>query len=372
MDKASVSFVGDISFGTGSIRLPEFGESWPNTELLRILDSNLIVGNLECVFVDESFEITNDSLCVSDKAVNFLSRLKVNAVSLANNHMLDGGVYGLKHTIEILKNNRIDFFGAGTNLDEACRPAIFNINGLRIGIIGRLHKDFFSKSVDAMGATNSRPGIALLDEAVIADEAQKYREQYQLDQLILYVHWGIEHVNIPHPRIAEITKNILKQTGIDLVIGSHTHCIQGVISDSEKFACFGLGNFFFYPKQTHFQPIFFLESNQHPYSLIVKVEFLRPRVSLSYDICVQNEDLDFNILHQSDRLAFDKKITDKWSKTSNFAFFMTYRISMAVQFWKKLKSLFVSDYYQKKLIYYFKNPKKLAGYLFQLFFGRYA
>ena len=55
-------------------------------------------------------------------------------VSLANNHVFDLGVEGLENTIKLLKENGIQYCGAGMNLKEASRPAIIECNGKTIAI----------------------------------------------------------------------------------------------------------------------------------------------------------------------------------------------------------------------------------------------
>ena len=55
----------------------------------------------------------------------------LDAVNLANNHILDHGKEGLISTIESCKKHNIDFFGAAKNLEEAQKPLIRIIGGKR-------------------------------------------------------------------------------------------------------------------------------------------------------------------------------------------------------------------------------------------------
>ena len=45
--------------------------------------------------------------------------------TLANNHILDQSVQGLKATMEILNRENIKYAGAGNDLKEASKPFVF-------------------------------------------------------------------------------------------------------------------------------------------------------------------------------------------------------------------------------------------------------
>ena len=56
-----------------------------------------------------------------------MKKYRINAVSLANNHIMDCGVEGLLETMKILDSNSILRIGAGSNADEAAMPLIKDI-----------------------------------------------------------------------------------------------------------------------------------------------------------------------------------------------------------------------------------------------------
>ena len=71
----------------------------------------------------------------SDKAIlDVFKELNVVAVTLANNHIMDYGEEGLKHTISLLEENNIKYTGAQKNLDLAIKPIVLNCNNKDIAI----------------------------------------------------------------------------------------------------------------------------------------------------------------------------------------------------------------------------------------------
>src|SRR5271154_7037098 len=59
-----------------------------------------------------------------------------NVVSLASNHGMDWGQEALLDTKKLFEEMGIQTIGAGANIDEARKPAIFDVNGVRVGILG--------------------------------------------------------------------------------------------------------------------------------------------------------------------------------------------------------------------------------------------
>src|SRR5690625_1621384 len=132
METYRVLVLGDFHFGesygsAGAKILREYGYSHSTVHLRPFVNaSDSVVLNLETPLVDP---VTVPSPYEGKKAyihwgsiketVAELQELKIDAVSLANNHTLDHGTAGLESTFHALKGGGIEWFGAGRNLDEA-------------------------------------------------------------------------------------------------------------------------------------------------------------------------------------------------------------------------------------------------------------
>ena len=80
-----------------------------------------VLGNLEFVLTDSPKPIKKAGPILHGKKnyIKVLKKAGIQAVSLANNHTKDCGEEGVKSTINACKENDVDFFGAGENIDGA-------------------------------------------------------------------------------------------------------------------------------------------------------------------------------------------------------------------------------------------------------------
>ena len=99
-----------------------------NDTLSIIENSDYTVVNLECPLVNSETPILKDgnNLRADIRTTNGIKSSGINAVNLSNNHILDHGEQGLKSTLKIL-SEKIECFGANSNLVEAAKPLIVDI-----------------------------------------------------------------------------------------------------------------------------------------------------------------------------------------------------------------------------------------------------
>jgi len=354
-----IGAIGDISLSSG--KTSQSTLLTIDSEIIKKISSyDILIANLECVFYPAGKEKDQDlSTLLIEKDSSFSDFLKIgtSAVSLANNHILDfNNSEGLIHTITLLEQNQIRYFGAGKNIAEAKKPAIYETKEKRIGLIGRMECSFFNpKIIYKMGATENLPGVALLDWNSIQEEINIIKKKYNLDFLILYVHWGVEHIHTTHPFIHKMATNLLKNSDIDIIIGSHAHCIQGIIKTKTKVLCFGLGNFFFYPKTIQNERIF-NDIKNSSLSLLIELEIYYLGIGVDTFVLEQNQENKI-IFKQKNIKKIKNKIFNKWAKYSQTAFFISILIFKIVTTGKKILKITNNSYYQQKIIQWLINPK---------------
>jgi len=179
-------------------------------------------------------------------------------LNLANNHSYDYGKKAFEETLEILKKNKIQTIGAGKNLEEARRPAIFDLGDLKVAFLG------YDLSPGAVGARENSPGVAKARHAWIIKDLEKAKEK--ADFVVVSFHWGIEYQDFP----TEYQKSLAHMAidcGADIVVGHHPHTFQGIELYKGKLIAYSLGNFVFDQKD--------LKNNQ---SILLKVTFNRERL----------------------------------------------------------------------------------------------
>ena len=140
----------------------------------------------------------------------------IDLVSLANNHVGNGGPSGIIDTIGFLDNLGISHAGAGANVTEARKPAWLLAGGQQIAVLAYC----FIEPTDYW-ATSSSPGSSGYSIGqVTADIAAA--KKAGADFVIVMPHWGIEYTDALTPTEPADARRMIA-AGADLILGSHSH-----------------------------------------------------------------------------------------------------------------------------------------------------
>jgi len=165
-----------------------------------------------------------------------------NLVTLANNHSMDFGWPALAEPRRHLSNAGIAWIGAGENLDEARRMALYTIKGKKIAFLGYS----LTQPIEFF-AGRTRPGTAPgYVNMVTADVANARR---QADYVIVSFHWGREASGTVQAYQRDTAHRAI-EAGADVIIGHHPHVLQGVERYKGGIIFYSLGNFTFASKST--------------------------------------------------------------------------------------------------------------------------
>ena len=141
-----------------------------------------------------------------------------NLFCLANNHIYDYGLEGIKNTIKICKKYNTDFIGAGTNLEDIYKVYRKQMNGINIAIIN-IAENGFGAAVDC------EYGYLYMFDKKVFEMIKKLHSE--VDYIITICHAGAENWKVPLPEIREFYKMLI-DIGVDVVIGHHPHVPQGI------------------------------------------------------------------------------------------------------------------------------------------------
>ncbi len=210
----------------------------------RLYKADFIAMNLEVPLVDEKNPIDKCGPCLSAPTATIKGIKAINPCffTLANNHILDQGVVGLKSTLNVLRENNIQFSGVGDNLEQARKVYLKDINGLMLGIYCCAEHEFSVASAVV-------PGANPYDPLVSFDDVQNLRGK--CDYLIVLYHGGKEHYRYPSPLLRRIFRKFA-EVGADLVIAQHTHCIGCKEEYKGSTLIYGQGNFLFDHSQSEY------------------------------------------------------------------------------------------------------------------------
>lgn len=252
----SLIFAGDIMLSRGvDLWMRREGHLYPFENIAGTTNSaEIVFGNLESPLSTKGKKGDNYySFRGNPESVKGLIYAGFKVLNLANNHSCDYGKEALEETIELLNQNNIKTIGAGKNLQEARKPAIFNLGDLKITFLG------YNVSPGAFYAKDNRFGVTKAESALIMEDIEKMKNK--ADLIVVSFHWGIEYEDFP----TEYQKSLAHMTiecGADIVIGHHTHTFQGIEIYKGKLIAYSLGNFIFDQRD--------LKNNQ---SLVLKVVF---------------------------------------------------------------------------------------------------
>ena len=162
----------------------------------------------------------------------------IDVVTLANNHVLDYGLAGLKDTLAAARTARFPYVGIGVNARAAWAPYMTTIKGHRIAIIGVSQ---VAELASSWVATSGRPGEANAintRRTLAAVRAAKKRAGV----VIVFMHWGTEGQACPDANQLALAPR-LARAGADIIIGAHAHTLQGSGWLGHTFVAYGMGNF---------------------------------------------------------------------------------------------------------------------------------
>ena len=181
---------------------------------------------------------------VPAQAVDALRAAGVDAVTMANNHGKDYGPVGFQDTLRIKESTGFPILGIGADEDQAYSPLVKEVNGQRIGILAA--SDIFDDNLRAGWlATATQPGLASAEEDHQARLLQAVdATRKEVDTLVVYLHMGTEKQLCPNQRQKDLAR-VLTEHGVDIVIGSHPHRLQGMGYLGDKFVAYSMGNFVF-------------------------------------------------------------------------------------------------------------------------------
>jgi hypothetical protein len=187
-----------------------------------------------------------------------------NVISFASNLSFNQSSEGVTDTVDLLKSKNIAVIGAGKNIDEATRPAIFERKGTRIGFLA-----YCSVVIPGYQAGPDKAGVAPVratssyqqvdwqpgappkvlskadpdDLAWMVNDIKKLRPQ--VDVLIVSIHWGVHFIPALIADYQFEIGHAAIDAGADMILGHHAHILKGIEVYKSKPIFFSLCNYAF-------------------------------------------------------------------------------------------------------------------------------
>ena len=243
-DDTTIILTGDVLFANAFKAAYDAGgiERVVSPELLEQLKAaDILMVNNEFPFSDRGEPMADKQFTFrcSPSYVKALNEMGVDIVSLANNHTLDYGRAALSDTFSALDGAGILYGGAGDSVERAKEVQIMEVNGKKYGFIA------VSRVVPSADwkIESAAPGMFTCYDATALIEVIKEAKQ-TCDFVAVFPHWGTEYSEQPNAVQRELAKKCM-DAGADLVVGAHTHCLEGIEYIDGKPVFYSLGNFIF-------------------------------------------------------------------------------------------------------------------------------
>ncbi len=232
--------------------------------------ADLALGSLDGSITDFATPyrcVPTTNLTSPAEVIQALTLAGIDEVTVATNHVFDCGQAGacgsraFLRTLDLLHQAGIKTAGGGNNLDEALAPAIFDVNGVKFGVLG-----FDDIAAEDFEATATEPGTAPLDDSYQDEKNARPQEpafykpaemldltrfeaairklKQQADVVIVQVQTGYEDTHEASPRSIKALR-AAAAAGADLVVGNQGHHVQPVEVIGNTWVSYALGNFIF-------------------------------------------------------------------------------------------------------------------------------
>ncbi len=245
----TICFAGDISLAEDAVTIRQWKDAGQNLdrcispELLETMKrADIMCVNNEFTFSDRGEPMKGKMYTFRAKPerVSLLKEMGVDLALLANNHVFDYGKEAILDTFDTLETAGIGYFGAGRNLEEAMSPYYVEADGITIAFVAASRAE---KNVMTPQATETEPGILRCYDTALFLETIKEADA-NADIVLACVHWGTEYSTVLE-EVQLTTGKLYLDAGADVIIGSHSHCLQGMEFYNGKPVIYSLGNFWF-------------------------------------------------------------------------------------------------------------------------------
>jgi len=252
--KVIIDFAGDICFDDGYSNMSRFRNN--GSTMSGVLSADLLeeLCGADIFMVNNEFPYTDTPNPLPGKTFTFkakpqlvsnLDEMGVDIVSLANNHAYDQGAEGLLKTFSVLEEADVPYVGAGRNIADASKPFYFIAGGMKLAFVSATQVER-NDTPDTKEAGADTPGVLrTLDPTKflsVIEEADS-----NADITVVYVHWGSENTYEVDASQKELARKYV-DAGADLIIGDHSHCLQGFEYVNGVPVVYSLGNFWFNSK----------------------------------------------------------------------------------------------------------------------------
>jgi poly-gamma-glutamate capsule biosynthesis protein CapA/YwtB (metallophosphatase superfamily) len=209
---ARLIFGGDVMLGRSCARKIQNGTDPFEGISSLVSQASFAAANLECTISNLGEAVNRYAFRAPPQSAQLLRQAGFDAMGLANNHALDFGTVALHDSAAQLRRQEIEPVGVDTLTTKACDPSFFSLSdGKKIALVAISDLGQRSEIDTASGRAKLKVAIG--------------NARSHADLIVCLVHWGIENSERITDEQRELARWLI-DCGVDLVVGSHPHCVQ--------------------------------------------------------------------------------------------------------------------------------------------------
>src|SRR5438094_2430436 len=224
---ATLVFGGDVMLGRSCAAKIENGVDPFAGVAAELRGASFAAANLECTISDLGESAKRYAFRAPAISAQLLRSSGFHAMGLANNHALDFGSAALQDCAARLIQEKIEPVGVSKTGSNTCEPSFFFVlDGKKIALL----------AISDVGPA-ARIDRTNLNTAIATAHSHA-------DFVVCLVHWGIENSENITDEQRELARWLIDH-GVDLVVGSHPHCVQSLDFYHGRPIAYSLGNLVF-------------------------------------------------------------------------------------------------------------------------------
>lgn len=196
-------------------------------------------------------------------AINAISKLGINALTLANNHITDACQKGCDDTIATIESKGIQWLGIGTK--DNMKDSLTVVLGNKKICFYNVTERFWNTP------TSNTTGANVYDDLIVFNRLKELK--FSSDYVIVIFHAGAERFEYATPLVRERCHR-MALAGADIVLTQHTHCIGCEEYFHNSYILYGQGNFVFKNQREDFE----VEPTLH--GLLIELELTNDTLSI--------------------------------------------------------------------------------------------
>ncbi len=216
-----------------------------------LADGDITVMNFEGNIIGEPYGTATSS--APEKILKDLRSCGVDMLQMANSCIINNGMIGMTATLNAIRNAGLEPLGAYANESEYREGkgyTIAEVKGVKIAFVA------FTKGLGGRGMPQGSENLVNLLYEDYATEYKKVDEKRiekildaaaaeNPDVTVALLHWGSEY-NEDISSTQKKIVNLMKENGVDVILGTHPHTLQPIDYDSIKgtLVAYSLGDFF--------------------------------------------------------------------------------------------------------------------------------